>query len=159
MLLYRQVRATPCLDLELKEQVVPWNLLAGGFAVTAVAWYQSRTNAAARLLFRASLLYLPIFMAALLFHRVPNTEENRQRVAARLSRLTAWGAADSDTDWELVDRPSESKADPGIRKPSYHSIALAPFPFLPCPSALAYPEHLPRLPDSSEQETKDLRRR
>ena len=135
-----------------------FELVAGGFAVTAVAWYQSRTNAAARLLFRASLLYLPIFMAALLFHRVPNTEENRQRVAARLSRLAAWGASGSDSDWELVDRPAESNPDPVCRKPSYHSIALAPFPFLPCPSALAHPERFPRLPGSSEQEAREMRR-
>ena len=110
---------------------------AGGFAVTAVAWYQSRTNAAARLLFRTSLLYLPLFMAALLFHRIPNTEENRQRVANRLSALTGWSLADTDSSWVLVDRPPVSAFSAGPQKSSYHSITLAPFPFLPCPAAIA----------------------
>ncbi len=119
-------------------------MLAGGFAVTAVAWYQSRTNAAARLLFRASLLYLPLFMAALLFHRIPNTEENRQRVADRLSRLATWGSADSDSGWEVVERPPLSTLGAGPQKSSYHSIALAPFPFLPCPAAIGVAAEQPQ---------------
>ncbi|KAK9833996.1 hypothetical protein WJX81_001861 [Elliptochloris bilobata] len=61
-------------------------LLAGVFALPAAAFYQAPSNAAARTLFRASLAYLPLFMAGLIASRVPNTHEAsaRSRLQLRL---------------------------------------------------------------------------
>lgn len=45
--------------------------------VMAAKFYASPSIPNARLLFRASLLHLPLFMAAFLAHRLPNTGEDR----------------------------------------------------------------------------------
>lgn len=116
---------------------------AGGMLITSISWYQRRTNAAARLLFRGSLLYLPLFMGGLLFHRVPNTEANREKVAQRLQAPLSWLLPASGDGSLAVSATSAAALEPtDMRRqpPGYHSIALAPFPFLPCPSAMVYTE-------------------
>ena len=44
-------------------------LITAGMTLTAAKFYSAPTTANARLLFRASLLHLPIFMGAFLLHR------------------------------------------------------------------------------------------
>ncbi|CAI5989757.1 unnamed protein product [Closterium sp. NIES-64] len=47
-------------------------LLTGAFTAAAVPFYRSPSSASARQLFRASLLFLPALMAAMLLHRLPH---------------------------------------------------------------------------------------
>ncbi|CAI5526513.1 unnamed protein product, partial [Closterium sp. Naga37s-1] len=47
-------------------------LLTGAFTAAAAPFYRSPSSASARQLFRASLLFLPALMAAMLLHRLPH---------------------------------------------------------------------------------------
>ncbi|CAI7845011.1 unnamed protein product, partial [Closterium sp. NIES-53] len=47
-------------------------LLTGAFTAAAVPFYRNPSSASARQLFRASLLFLPALMAAMLLHRLPH---------------------------------------------------------------------------------------
>lgn len=49
----------------------------GVFAAAAAAFYAKPSDANARLVFRASLLHLPVWMGAFLAHRIPNTPAAR----------------------------------------------------------------------------------
>lgn len=60
--------------------------------LTAAKFYATPTIPNARLLFRASLLHLPVFMAAFLLHRLPNTGEDRAQLLAHNVRLLGLGA-------------------------------------------------------------------
>lgn len=51
--------------------------------LTAARFYSKTSNANARLLFRASLIHLPIFMISFLVHRCPNTKEDRGEMFLR----------------------------------------------------------------------------
>lgn len=62
--------------------------ITGGMMLTAARFYSTPTVANARILFRASLLHLPLFMAAFLVHRLPNRGEDK---AALLVSLGAAG--------------------------------------------------------------------
>lgn len=46
-------------------------IMAGIMAITAARFYKNPSNATARSVFRASLLYLPVFMIGLMVHRTP----------------------------------------------------------------------------------------
>jgi protoheme IX farnesyltransferase len=62
-------------------------------ALAAASFYGRPNNANARLLFRASLLHLPIFMAAFLLHRRPNTGElDRAGLLSLEARRLGFGA-------------------------------------------------------------------
>jgi hypothetical protein len=87
---------------------------------------------AARRLFRASLLHLPLFMAGMAIHRIPRTEESlssqqlltKLRVGAPLQHALG-GVA-----------PAEIGAS---RAPMLGAMSVAPFPFLPVPLQLRCP--------------------
>ena len=51
--------------------------------LTAARFYSTPTVANARFLFRASLLHLPLFMAAFLVHRLPNRGEDKAALLVR----------------------------------------------------------------------------
>eukprot|EP00191_Tetraselmis_sp_GSL018_P003206 CAMPEP_0177604474 /NCGR_PEP_ID=MMETSP0419_2-20121207/16139_1 /TAXON_ID=582737 /ORGANISM="Tetraselmis sp., Strain GSL018" /LENGTH=354 /DNA_ID=CAMNT_0019098463 /DNA_START=467 /DNA_END=1529 /DNA_ORIENTATION=- len=59
-------------------------IISGGMAATAAAFYQSPSTRAARVLFRASLLHLPLLMGAMILHRVPNCRLEAAQLAERL---------------------------------------------------------------------------
>jgi hypothetical protein len=112
---------------------------------------QAPSNPTARALFRASLAYLPLFMAGLVACRVPNTHDADApaRLWAQL-RLPAAAAAASAT-------VAESEEDPGVANTrsapragwAPTALAAAPFPFLPLPLRCphkAYCEEGPPLP-------------
>ncbi len=99
--------------------------ITGAMTVTAAAFYSSPTNAAARTLFRASLLHLPLFMAALLIHRVPHNQEHAAQWKVSLASPSSVFAASP-----VLCSPEQSHAAQGAMR----TICVAPFPFLPVPT-------------------------
>lgn len=99
--------------------------ITGGMTVTAAAFYSSPTNTAARTLFRASLLHLPLFMAALLVHRVPQTQEHAAQLRVSLANPSRMFAASP----VLPTTERHSPAQGALR-----TMYVAPFPFLPVPA-------------------------
>jgi heme o synthase len=93
-------------------------------------------NASARLLFRASLLHLPVFMGCFLVHRRPNTEPNKAGLLAHNVRLLGLGRPPEPQEVEAWRGPPLS-ADAEIRvarmRAAIDSVTLPPLPFLPLP--------------------------
>ncbi|KAJ9563264.1 hypothetical protein OSB04_008424 [Centaurea solstitialis] len=104
-------------------------LLALAISGTAVSFLQNRTKASARRMFHASLLYLPVFMSGLMFHRI--YDDDRQKLETEntkdnmvVSRTTTAYEQDSRNP----DRAKHAHSRPPV---AYASVA--PFPFLPAP--------------------------
>jgi protoheme IX farnesyltransferase len=91
---------------------------------------QTPSAASARRVFRASLLHLPLFMAALVWHRIPQTKEQRstQRIVAQL-RLGLAAHAPGCTARSGSGEPEAAEKGPGV----LGALSVAPFPFLPVP--------------------------
>ena len=98
-------------------------LISGGMAATAGVFYQSPSMRTARLMFRASLLHLPLLMAAMMAHRIPN----RGLSAAELKDNLRQRFASKETK---ADSSGSSSSSSGA-----HLMPLPPFPFLPVPIA------------------------
>ena len=80
---------------------------------------------AAKRLFRASLLFLPLFMLGMGVHRIPQTQEQRTvRQAMMQARLKLPARA--------RDGPTERPGSPS-HGAFLGALAAAPFPFLPLP--------------------------
>ena len=75
-------------------------------ACSALVFYTNPCVETARILFRASLLHLPLYMGSLLMHRIPQGEEYKRKQQKDESR---------------------ANADPTMR------VLMPPFPFLPVP--------------------------
>ncbi|EFN55266.1 hypothetical protein CHLNCDRAFT_23545 [Chlorella variabilis] len=116
--------------------------ITGGMMLTAAKFYGSPSNANARLLFRASLLHLPLFMAAFLLHRVPNTNEDKAGLlmlnARRLGlgqplgpedlqRSSPAGPADS------LQRQEAEDDDESLGQQTIAGLARVRLSFLPLP--------------------------
>ncbi|XP_057510292.1 protoheme IX farnesyltransferase, mitochondrial-like [Actinidia eriantha] len=108
-------------------------LLALAIGGTAFSFYLNRTTKNARRMFHASLLYLPVFMSGLLFHRVSDNEqllgeENSGRIGHHLSS--------SVQEIEIVNPQKKAKhTDVSAQaRPPVAYASVAPFPFLPAPT-------------------------
>lgn len=107
--------------------------------LTAAKFYSSPTNANARLLFRASLVHLPIFMVAFLLHRLPNTGLDRTELFAHNARLLGLGGSPTkvlnDGGSLAVPLHGESSTDLKARDfgRAIDRVSLPPLPFLPAP--------------------------
>lgn len=126
--------------------------VVGVFATMAAAFWSTPGTAAARGVFRASLLFLPIWMGALLLHRIPQEPEDQ---------LTWEGLAQSLRDlWErhgwFLFHPlgyrgptvaqDEALPDLGVACPVkllQGAAAHPPFPLLPVPLPLVLPPPSP----------------
>lgn len=98
--------------------------VSGAMTLAAAAFYSSPTNAAARTLFRASLVHLPLFMAALLAHRVPQMQgQGAQLQVSLLNPVRSFASSPVDS------MPKQSTAAHG----ALQTMCVAPFPFLPIP--------------------------
>lgn len=106
------------------------SLLTLCMSIGAVMFVRERTAKSARRMFHGSLLYLPVFMAGVLLHRLPNDKQETM----------------SNTQGLLISDPREYKDESSshqkrqTRKASgFHARApvayasIAPFPFLPAP--------------------------
>ncbi|KAF2308992.1 hypothetical protein GH714_042440 [Hevea brasiliensis] len=99
------------------------SILTLAISASAFSFYQDRTVHKAKRMFHASLLYLPIFMSGLLFHRLSGESELPSSLEAKV--------LDSGTD----DQKSEARHTIGstqARAPVAYA-SIAPFPFLPAP--------------------------
>ncbi|XP_024987843.1 protoheme IX farnesyltransferase, mitochondrial [Cynara cardunculus var. scolymus] len=104
-------------------------LLALAISGTAVSFLKNRTKASARRMFHASLLYLPVFMSGLMFHRIYDDDhqsletENTKDHMVISHTTTAY-----EQDSRNPDRVKQNHSRPPV---AYASVA--PFPFLPAP--------------------------
>lgn len=107
--------------------------LTAGMGTTAALFYCKPTADRARKLFRASLLYLPFLMVAMLCHRSPNVKGNVYE-----------GECLTNNSFDRCTTLSEMKEDdPGVHigenrprkltQPPVAFFSVAPFPFLPAP--------------------------
>eukprot|EP00873_Tetraselmis_striata_P003212 jgi/Tetstr1/423476/TSEL_014157.t1 len=109
-------------------------IISGGMAATAAAFYQTPSQAAARTLFRASLLHLPLIMTAMMVHRLPNSAPSSAELLQRLRER-----------FEPKEAPTE-------RAGSQHDAGAlgfpmpVPFPFLPLPTAASVSHYTERQP-------------
>lgn len=100
-------------------------------AITAARFYRNPSNSTARGLFRASLLYLPVFMAGLVIHRTP---ERRLGIAAAAEAESAEAdSAHSSTAGSPEERSSDSDRTPQHGRAQRQPPFAPPFPLLPLP--------------------------
>lgn len=109
-------------------------LLTSGMGAAALLFYFNRNTKNARRLFHTSLLYLPLLMIGMLFHRFPHTQLDGDTTNLGESDNMAFENA------ELVDS-ERGKGRNILRKyplgsssrPPVAYASAAPFPFLPVP--------------------------
>ncbi|KAK4780970.1 hypothetical protein SAY87_017076 [Trapa incisa] len=127
-----------------------WGLASGWFCMessiltlaisaTAFSFYRDRTMQKARKMFYASLLYLPVFMSGILFHRISDDQQhldvnNSHKFPEILSHS---GTSVDDNDDHTEVRTRQINGGPQRRPPVAYA-SYAPFPFLPAPSYDAY---------------------
>lgn len=107
-------------------------LQADGWAVM-----QTPSSVAARRLFRASLLHLPLFMGALMLHRIPQTQEERQPMQL-MTHLRLGLSALAPQTWTAT-AAVQPQPQPSVSGGVLGALSVAPFPFLPVPLQLRCP--------------------
>ncbi|KAG9152257.1 hypothetical protein Leryth_023429 [Lithospermum erythrorhizon] len=152
-----------CLYLLPLEGITSWwfclesTLLALAFSCTAASFYLNRTTKSARTMFHASLLYLPVFMSGLLFHRVADNdqcltiEDSHMFKELSSSKENTMLQRKSDRcltveDSRMFNEMSSSNENPMLQKkatrkstgnqvrPPVAYASIPPFPFLSAPS-------------------------
>ncbi|KAF5732816.1 protoheme IX farnesyltransferase mitochondrial [Tripterygium wilfordii] len=124
-----------------------WGLASGWFclessaitlAISAAAFsfYRNRTTKKARRMFHASLLYLPVFMSGLLFHRVSDNQqylrEDSSDTVFQLS-FSEPSVIDDDENASWKKNARDSSVSSSFHRPLVAYASIAPFPFLPVP--------------------------
>ena len=105
--------------------------------LTAAKFHATPSTANARLLFRASLLHLPIFMAAFLLHRLPNTNEDKAGLLVHNARLLGLLGRPLDAEEGEEGAEAEGEDEEGERLGRAASrlarvrLSFPPLPFLP----------------------------
>ncbi|KAG0626221.1 hypothetical protein M758_2G112000 [Ceratodon purpureus] len=109
-------------------------LLSAGFGASAASFYFSPTSVTARKMFRVSLLYLPIFMAAMIYQRIPNPNlESHERLPSEASENEGVSEYQKQlvyTDLKGIEKDMKQRWS---FLPPIASLSAAPFPFLPAP--------------------------
>ncbi|KAK6945838.1 UbiA prenyltransferase family [Dillenia turbinata] len=114
-------------------------LLTLAMSATAFSFFRDRTTKSARRMFHVSLLYLPVFMSGILFHR----QSSDQLISGANSESTIEPEFSSETlaeDHESLDMRNNcrnSTVKPQARCSLVAYASVAPFPFLPAPSYVA----------------------
>ncbi|KAL6964898.1 Protoheme IX farnesyltransferase, mitochondrial [Sarracenia purpurea var. burkii] len=109
-------------------------VLALAISGTALSFYLNRTTKNARRMFHASLLYLPVFMSGLLFHRLSDDQQLRLEEDSHL--LLSSGTLAEET--EINRRKKVNRSAVSARgQPPVAYASVAPFPFLPAPNYAA----------------------
>ncbi|PKA45780.1 Protoheme IX farnesyltransferase, mitochondrial [Apostasia shenzhenica] len=93
-------------------------------SAAALTFVRERTAKNARRMFRASLLYLPIFMSGMLLHRLPRTEPETLLFESSIEREVL-----VNDDEEHVHASCRIE----VARPPVAYASVAPFPFLPAP--------------------------
>ena len=125
--------------------------ISAGMLLTAANFYAKPSNMNARILFRASLLHLPIFMAAFLLHRIPNTGDDRITLLLEHARLLGVGRQGEDEERkEIHSHPSIlSESRRGVGDAQHGMVPAPPLPFLPLPPQAGRRLPVPEAKDSS----------
>ncbi|KAA0049085.1 hypothetical protein IC582_012393 [Cucumis melo] len=105
------------------------SILTLAISATAFSFYRHCTMQKARRMFHASLLYLPIFMSGLLFHRL---SDNEQTMEADSSERMLDGLVQEDRYIAQKNKTEHSRGVAQSRPPVAYA-SIAPFPFLPVP--------------------------
>jgi protoheme IX farnesyltransferase len=91
--------------------------ITAGMLLTAANFYAKPSTGNARILFRASLLHLPVFMGAFLLHRIPNTGIERREVLMEHARLLLGGGGLG------VEGGGEDQERESVRHPSIYRLS------------------------------------
>lgn len=94
-------------------------------AITAARFYRNPSNSSAKGLFRASLLYLPVFMTGLIIHRTPERRLGSTATAAAAEQRSDGSVAAPDDERDV----DSARGSRGGRRPAF----APPFPLLPLP--------------------------
>ncbi|EEF37381.1 protoheme IX farnesyltransferase, putative [Ricinus communis] len=107
------------------------SLLTLAISASAFSFCRDRTMKKAKRMFHASLLYLPVFMSGLLFHRLCDNQAGLAEETELLSssKAVVRGSGNDDRKTKERHRSASVQARPPV---AYASVA--PFPFLPAPS-------------------------
>jgi len=107
------------------------SLLTLAIGSTAASFYFKRTTKNARRMFLASLLYLPVFMSGLIFHRLSDSWQSNSEIdcAKVLANEFVLGIGDA----EIQKQENKPNNVTQVRPPVAYA-SVAPFPFLPVPS-------------------------
>lgn len=113
------------------------SLITLAISTAAFSFYRDRTTQKARKMFHASLLYLPVFMSGLLFHRLSDNqqslaEEHSEKIVG-LSSSSETAPVESDDINRKKNLSYYSSIGRQVRPPVAYA-SVAPFPFLPAPS-------------------------
>ncbi|XP_059651712.1 protoheme IX farnesyltransferase, mitochondrial [Cornus florida] len=106
-------------------------LLAFAIGATAASFYLNRTTKNARRMFHASLLYLPMFMSGLLFHRISGSEQILTEESSE--RIAELSSPPETLIQETENVNCRKKAVGGQARAPVAYASAAPFPFLPAP--------------------------
>ncbi|GAB2278342.1 Protoheme IX farnesyltransferase, mitochondrial [Dionaea muscipula] len=107
------------------------SLLTLGISATALSFYYMPSTKNARRMFHASLLYLPVFMAGLVVHRLSDSWQLQgQSEAARM--IDASNSLQEDANARRSRKHDHSTPVTQVRPPVAYA-SIAPFPFLPAP--------------------------
>eukprot|EP01018_Ginkgo_biloba_P033261 Gb_16776 [translate_table: standard] len=108
-------------------------LLTSGMGAAAVLFYLNRNTKSARRLFHASLLYLPLLMAGMLFHRLPYSQlESATTDLGEKENMTVASVVLSNSEESKERNKLRKHHLGGLRSPVAYA-SVAPFPFLPPP--------------------------
>lgn len=110
-------------------------ILALAISGTAFSFYLNCTAGSARKMFHASLLYLPVFMSGLLFHRLPSNQHNQvvENFPDEIKLSSASDLLEEETADILMQSKLKNKTAGVRRQPPVAYASVAPFPFLPAP--------------------------
>ncbi|KAH8934113.1 hypothetical protein BDL97_18G066600 [Sphagnum fallax] len=111
-------------------------LLGACFGATAASFYFQPSSQTARKLFFASLLYLPVFMTAMICHRIPSPIQKNKELLEKSQQGLQVTQIGGESPLPIRDSIERKKPYYGGHMPVRPPIAFlsaAPFPFLPPP--------------------------
>lgn len=124
-----------CYAVGVTSEYFGWEnlVLTSGIGAMAALFYLRPNPETARRLFRSSLIYLPFFMSAMVFHRRPNAILNVESIkSVELKREHLSEAEFNSEDKDTLIFPSKCQKTI-MHRPPIAFISYAPFPFLPAP--------------------------
>ncbi|XP_020244290.1 protoheme IX farnesyltransferase, mitochondrial-like isoform X2 [Asparagus officinalis] len=104
------------------------SLLTLCMTAAALSFVQDRSTKNARRMFHASLLYLPVFMAGFLLHRLPKVEADEELLVSETQEFIS-DKTHKSSSW----RRELKNGDQSQVRPPVAFASVAPFPFLPAP--------------------------
>ncbi|XP_057550294.1 protoheme IX farnesyltransferase, mitochondrial isoform X2 [Amaranthus tricolor] len=125
-----------------------WGLTSGWFCLesslltlaiggTALSFYFNRTTKNARRMFLASLLYLPVFMSGLMFHRLYDNWQSYLEDDSATLNIPSLEVMQENDSADSEKKEKNRSAAKQVRPPVAFA-SVAPFPFLPAPSYSHY---------------------